>query len=83
MASSNLSFTDTKNKYYYIWMIGTVLLLIGGIYIIYKHHKTPGFWWGLGAMILIGSSVYISDNATKLNIAGFSLDVTSKDKNKA
>lgn len=82
MASSNISFqsTTTQDKYYWGSMAGTILLVIIGIYLIYRHHKSVGFWWGFGAMLLIGSSVLISENATKLNIGGFDLSVTDKNK---
>ncbi len=42
-----------------VGIAATVLLIGGGIYIGIKNYKEPGFWWGVVALILIGSSIYI------------------------
>ena len=38
----------------------TLLLISAGIYIGYKHHKEQGFWWGVLALLLLGSYISMS-----------------------
>jgi hypothetical protein len=35
----------------------TIAATVAAIYIGYKHYKSPGFWSGVGAMVLLGISV--------------------------
>lgn len=47
-------------------IIVTVLFILFGLYIGYKHYKDSGFWWGVLALVLISSSLFIGkDNTTK------------------
>lgn len=46
-------------KYEWVGIIITLLLIGLGIYVIYKNHKRDGFWIGVLALFLIGSSLSI------------------------
>ena len=51
-----MSTTTTNNKE---WIGYTIMLIffILAIYIGFKHYKSPGFWYGIGVMFLLGITV--------------------------
>ena len=49
-------------------IVATLILTIAGLYIGIKHYKETGFWWGVLAILLIGSYISLGDGNTKVRI---------------
>ncbi len=49
-------------------IVATLILSIAGLYIGIKHYKEGGFWWGVLAVLLIGSYISIGDGTSKVRI---------------
>ena len=58
-----LTLTKTEGKEW-IGVILSLIILIVALYIISKHYKNPGFWWGFGAMFLLATSITTGENSS-------------------
>lgn len=63
-----------NNKSTWLGATITLILVIAGIYVIFKHHKAAGFWMGVLAMFLLGSYVVTTTSGTKISTPMLSLD---------
>lgn len=70
MATPTVTYSGKATPYSWIGIIVTFLLVVGGIFLLYKHRKSPGFWWGFGSMFLIASYLVVNSDGFKLG-AGF------------
>lgn len=71
-----MAITYSRNKEVMGYII-TLLFFILGIYLIFKHGKQQGFWWGVLAILLFGSYVRFKKDNFSFNLLGF-LEVEGK-----
>lgn len=66
----------------WIGIVVTTAFIIGGLYLIMKHGKQAGFWFGFGAALLLVSYLTInSDGSFSLNLGFIGISTGSDKKN--
>lgn len=50
---------DNKKIYQGLGVVATILMIIAAVYITAKNHKKEGFWFGVLALALVGSYIYV------------------------
>lgn len=70
---------EDKSKYSRTVWVVTILAMIGGFYLIYKHHKSEGFWYGFLAVLLLSTYLVVKPDGFKVGAGGFSIETSAKE----